>query len=56
MSYPLSALAGLDEQTEAALRTASIRTTTTLLERAKDAKGRKDLRATDVSRWYIRSL
>lgn len=42
-AYPLSALAGLDDDTTAALRTAKIRTTATLLERAKDAKGRKKL-------------
>ena len=43
VAYPLRALAGLDDDTEAALRTAKIRTTVTLLERAKDAKGRKKL-------------
>jgi hypothetical protein len=43
MSYSLSALAGLDEDTEAALRKAGIRTPATLLEAAKDAKGRKKL-------------
>lgn len=43
VAYPLSTLAGLDDDTEAALRAAKIRTTVTLLERAKDAKGRKKL-------------
>jgi hypothetical protein len=42
-AYPLSKLAGLDDDTEATLRAARIRTTATLLERAKDAKGRKKL-------------
>lgn len=45
MAYPLSALAGLDEDAATALRAARIRTTATLLERAKDAKGRKKLAA-----------
>ena len=44
-AYPLSKLAGLDDDTEATLRAAKIRTTATLLERAKDAKGRKRLAA-----------
>jgi predicted flap endonuclease-1-like 5' DNA nuclease len=43
MAYPLSALAGLDEETVTALRAARVRTTATLLERAKDAKGRRKL-------------
>jgi len=42
-AYPLSALAGLDDDTQEHLRSAKIRTTATLLERAKDAKGRKKL-------------
>jgi hypothetical protein len=41
MSYPLSALAGLDDESKAALRAEKIRTTTSLLEAAKTAKGRK---------------
>lgn len=45
MPYPLSVFDGLDEETEAALRAAGIRTSASLLEAAKDAKGRKKLAA-----------
>jgi hypothetical protein len=45
-SYPISALDGLDEDMIADLKSAGIRTTAKLLDRAKDPKGRKALAAT----------
>lgn len=45
MSYPLTAIDGMDEETVQTLKAAGIRTTTGLLEAAKDAKGRKALAA-----------
>jgi predicted AAA+ superfamily ATPase len=44
-SYPISALDGLDEDMIADLKSAGIRTTAKLLDRAKDPKGRKALAA-----------
>jgi predicted RecB family nuclease len=43
MTYPISALDGIDAGTVARLKAAGIRTTERLLEAAKDAKGRKAL-------------
>ena len=41
MSYPLTALDGVDEHAVCLLKSVGIRTTGKLLEAAKDAKGRK---------------
>ena len=41
MSYPLTALDGVDEHAVGLLKSVGIRTTGKLLEAAKDAKGRK---------------
>ncbi|HZP79631.1 MAG TPA: DUF4332 domain-containing protein [Pseudolabrys sp.] len=43
MSYPLTDLDGCDGEHAAALKAAGVRSTGTLLKRAKDAKGRKEL-------------
>lgn len=43
MTYPISALDGIDADTVQRLKQAGIRTTERLLELAKDAKGRKAL-------------
>jgi hypothetical protein len=45
MSYPIRDIDGIDERTAGAFKKAGIRTTKTLLEAAKDAKGRKALAA-----------
>lgn len=43
MSYPISRLDGIDDDTAKALKAAGIRTSEKLLEAAKDTKGRKVL-------------
>ena len=43
MSYPIRDIDGIDERTAGVFKKAGIRTTKTLLEAAKDAKGRKAL-------------
>jgi predicted RecB family nuclease len=45
MSYALTAIDGIDEETTKLLKTIGIRTADRLLEAAKDAKGRKALAA-----------
>lgn len=57
MSYPITAIEGIDRSVADALRSVGIRTTTKLLEAAKDPKGRKqlaektDLDEKDLLRW-----
>jgi hypothetical protein len=46
MTYPISALDGIDEEAVAALKSVGIRTTAKLLEKAKDVRGRKALACT----------
>ena len=43
MSYPITDLDGVEGEVAEQLKSMGIRTTEKLLERAKDAKGRKDL-------------
>jgi predicted flap endonuclease-1-like 5' DNA nuclease len=45
MSYPITDIAGIDEDVAVVLKSAGIRTTTKLLEAAKNPKGRKALAA-----------
>jgi len=45
VSYPLTDIDGVDEDTATTLKTAGVRTTAKLLEAAKDPKGRKILAA-----------
>lgn len=45
MSYPVTEISDIDEDVAKALKSAGIRTTTRLLEAAKDPKGRKALAA-----------
>lgn len=45
MSYPILSIEGVGPQLAAKLKTAGVRTTATLLDRAKDPKGRKALAA-----------
>lgn len=45
MSYPIMSIEGVGPQLAAKLKAAGVRTTATLLERAKDPKGRKALAA-----------
>lgn len=45
MSYPISAIDGIDEEDAKALKSVGIRTSMGLLEAAKDLKGRKALAA-----------
>ncbi len=50
MSYPITDINGIDEDTAESLKAVGIRTTEKLLEAAKSPKGRKELAAkTDVS-------
>ena len=45
MSYPVTEITGIDDDAAKALKSAGIRTTASLLEAAKDPKGRKALAA-----------
>lgn len=50
MSYPITDINGIDEDTAESLKSVGIRTTEKLLEAAKSPKGRKELAAkTDIS-------
>jgi predicted flap endonuclease-1-like 5' DNA nuclease len=57
MSYPLTAIDGIDADVAAALKSAGVRTSVRLLEAAKDPRGRKTLSdqtgfcEKDILRW-----